>query len=254
MIFLFHFDDLSWWHVKISILSHPFRRFFHDNEVTIGYPWISTIYNYIYNMFTIYFHAIFPPYFHYMLDPFSDASTPQRALLNPFTRPSRWTVWLFGCFTASWAENDGFWIWDPWGFQPKMMPKKSVFHADGTYLIRHIDIWLIHGLMLLNIPYTEHMDMMIYDDMTYLETWFGKSHLFNCPSNLFRETVVDDPRKRLGIEIRHAKNTPTVGPPVQNRAIDSRRHCSTICTDTWQIGISGRGMMGGLGPELPKLR
>ena len=113
-------------------------------------------------MFTIYFHAIFPPYFHYMLDPFSDASTPQRALLNPFTRPSRWTVWLFGCFTASWAENDGFWIWDPWGFQPKMMPKKSVFHADGTYLIRHIDIWLIYGVNV--VKYSVH-GAYGYDDI-----------------------------------------------------------------------------------------
>ena len=62
VILLFHFDDLSWWHVKISILSHPFRGFFHDNEVTIGYPWISTIYIYVHYTCPRYIPTIFSLY------------------------------------------------------------------------------------------------------------------------------------------------------------------------------------------------
>ena len=140
----------SWYSYSISMIFHddmlkyPFYRI-HSQDFSMITKWPSDIhgyplyiYIYICSLYisTLYSHHIFTIcWIHFQM--------PQRyrALLNPFTRPSRWTVWLFGCFTASWAENDGFWIWDPWGFQPKMMPNKSVFHADGTYLIWHIDIW-----------------------------------------------------------------------------------------------------------------
>ena len=232
---LFHFDDLSWWHIKISILSHPFRGFFHDNEVTIGYPWISTIY--VHYIFPRYIPTIFSLYVGSIFRCLN--ATVRCSIHLPGPRDGR-----CGCSAASrhlGRKTTDFGFGIPGDFSQKWCRTNLCFMQ-----MEHIwyDI-----LTYDNMTYLENITMIIYRNKIDDIWWYDISGnmIRKIPSlQLSIESVpgngvVDDPRKRLGIEIRHAH-------PVQNRAIDSRRHCSTICTDTWQIGISGRGIMGGLGP------